>query len=246
MYLQLTTKCNMSCQHCCYSCSMRGKHGDYDTLHEALIFIAGYDDEAIALGGGEPTLHPRFFDLLAHSLERFNYVWFATNGSQTEAMERLAHIIEGNDYESFDDYCTCETDEERDCCSCLDQAPIIYQEGKLTVALSQDSYHDPIDERIIRLWSSRAVQHRRSHYEIRNVTNSYRGLIGQGRAKKLGYSSEGCVCADLLVKPDGQIRLCGCTRSPVIGDIWSGITYEYQELTANSEGYQDHRCCKHL
>ena len=63
MYLQITTKCNMLCPHCCYSCNKNGKHADWMTLVDAVAFARQHTD-SIAIGGGEPTLHPMFFNLL--------------------------------------------------------------------------------------------------------------------------------------------------------------------------------------
>ena len=83
-YLQITTKCNMNCAHCCYSCSMRGKHMDNHLIQQAIDFAESIDNYSIAIGGGEPTLHPQFFDILKRSLQVFDNVWLATNGSQTE------------------------------------------------------------------------------------------------------------------------------------------------------------------
>lgn len=227
MYLQITTKCNMTCAHCCYSCTMRGKHMDYSTAIDAIAFARNYNDESISIGGGEPTLHPRFFDILRHCLNDFEHVWMATNGSQTKTMLRLANIIDGCDYDSFDlgDYCTCDPD-DRDDCYCEPDG-LIYQEDKLSVALSQDHFHDDIDRRVVDLWTRRANKHGHSHFELRDVSRS---VAATGRAKKTGSGwGEHCVCSDHIIKPDGKIRLCGCERSPVIGDVWNGIKQEWQD-----------------
>ena len=44
------------------------------------------------LGGGEPTLHPEFYQFLSMSLVRCNNVWLATNGSQTTIALFLAEL----------------------------------------------------------------------------------------------------------------------------------------------------------
>lgn len=255
-YLQITTKCNFKCAHCCYSCTMRGKHGDYHTILDAISFARSRDDSTISIGGGEPTLHPDFFKILKHCVEDFCYVWLATNGSQTKAMRRLCNIIEGCDFESFDreDYCSCEcacvTEEEKDNCRCFDERycePIglIYQENKLSVALSQDCFHDPIDPWVVRTWASKAQRHSYSHYEIRDVTRSHSGVAAVGRAKKTGAgSSDHCVCSNIFIRPDGKIKLCGCARSPIIGDVWEGITEKWEDVINNDDGYRDINCYK--
>jgi hypothetical protein len=240
-YLQITTKCNMSCSHCCYSCGKNGKHGDYYTILRGIEFARDMGDESISIGGGEPTLHPRFFDILRKCMQNFDYVWMATNGSKTKSMYRLSSILNDCDYENFD--CTCS--EEDGYCQCYDNPEIIgNSENRLSVALSQDYFHDQIDSRIVDLWTKRANQHTNNRYEIRNVTNSYIGVIGQGRAKKNGYDGKHCVCPDIIIKPDGKIRLCGCTKSPVIGDVFYGIEKKWEDIIYNDDGYNNEKCYK--
>jgi len=256
MYLQITTKCNMSCSHCCYSCSMRGKHGEYETIIDSIAFARDCTD-SISIGGGEPTLHPRFFDILKHCLDDFDYVWMATNGSQTDTMYRLANIIDMEDYPECD--CSKEyTPEEmekytgdEDGCLCHEKITddSIYQEDKLSVALSQDCFHDPIDKKIESIWQKRADNGngRSSHFEIRDVSRSRNGVIAEGRAKRTGSGwAEGCVCPGIVIKPSGKLRLCGCLRSPVIGDIWSGIDEKWETAIQDDDGYQGTNCYKDI
>jgi len=240
MYLQITTKCNMHCAHCCYSCSMRGKHGEFHVIAEAIHFASQFGDEAITIGGGEPTLHPQFFYILEKCLDNFSYVWMATNGSQTSTMYRLANIINGEDRPD----CECTEEEiDNDECTCMDNG--IYQEGKLSVALSQDYFHDEIDIRIVDLWTNK-VKNRQSGFEIRNVAQSSSGVAAEGRAKKTGSGwSDHCVCNDIVIKPNGKLKLCGCTKSPVIGDIRYGIDEKWEKRMWE-EKYQDERCYKSL
>lgn len=190
MYLQITTKCNMQCPHCCFSCNNKGKHANYNVVLDAIRYASKHDDCAISIGGGEPTLHPRFFDILRNCLENFDYVWMATNGSQTKVMLRLAAIIEGEDYGE----CNC-TEENWDYCTCHDTG--IHQDNKLTVALSQDCFHSPINQRIVDLWTRYASRNNNSGYSILNSTkNNYGdGIVAQGRAKRTGSgrSTNHCV-----------------------------------------------------
>lgn len=62
MYIQITSRCNMACAHCIYSCGLKkGRHMSMDTFRQAVLVAESYDSP-ITIGGGEPTLHP---DLLA-------------------------------------------------------------------------------------------------------------------------------------------------------------------------------------
>ena len=62
--------------------------------------------EIITIGGGEPTLHPKFWNIIGESLAEFD-VWLATNGSITKTaltLAKMAHKgILGCDL-SLDDY----------------------------------------------------------------------------------------------------------------------------------------------
>jgi len=233
MYLQITTRCNMSCDHCCYNCTNKGDDMSWETMVDAVAFTRDYT-ECISIGGGEPTLHPRFFNFLKICLEDFDYVWMATNGSRTDSMFRLSNIIDREDYPE----CTCEEDDPEEFeeygCLCHEKMDldVIYQEDKLSVALSQDCFHDPISKTVVNLWNRRANTHGPSHYEIRDVTRAMSGVIAQGRAKTTGsgWNEDDCVCSDLIIQPDGKIKICGCEDAPIIGDIWSGIGAEWEKI----------------
>jgi hypothetical protein len=220
---------------------------DYHLAIDSIAFARDHTDN-VTIGGGEPTMHPRFFDILGHSLRDFDSVWMATNGSNTNAMYRLSNIIDQCDYESFkrEDYCSCECncDEDEDDCECLDDcycepSGLIYQEDKLSVALSTDGYHDPIDDKIRDLWERQSNRHSHSHFELRDVSHS---ISATGRAKVTGVGwSDHCVCSGHIIKPNGEVRACGCPRSPVIGHVLYGMNHLYDELQ-QQDWYIDSQC----
>lgn len=79
---QITARCNLACAHC-----LAGRDGSgHDELHmdEIKDFL---DDLAkmkvfyINAGGGEPLLHPRFFEITDYAAEKGIYVQFSTNGA---------------------------------------------------------------------------------------------------------------------------------------------------------------------
>lgn len=90
MYLEITTRCNMTCAHCCMSATAEGKDMLLQTFRKALEFVECYG-EHISIGGGEPTLHPRFWQILGECL-RLESVWLATNGSITNTALALAKM----------------------------------------------------------------------------------------------------------------------------------------------------------
>lgn len=87
MYLQITDKCNMACEHCCFKCEPgKGSHMTRKVWEAAIKLCVEYDSH-ICLGGGEPTLHPDFKEILieaiaAHTGEGCPFI--VTNGTNTK------------------------------------------------------------------------------------------------------------------------------------------------------------------
>jgi organic radical activating enzyme len=236
MYLQITTRCNMHCLHCCFSCGKHGKHADFPLVKEAIYYAKEIDDEFITIGGGEPTLHPKFFDILELCLEQFPSVWMATNGSRTKVMKRLYKILIQEDYPDDLDFSSENADE------ILKNYRPIYQTNQLTVALSTDYYHEPIDPEILSLWESMTKNYCNG-FELRDVTKTRDGVAAMGRAilTEVGEGNH-CVCPDLFVRTDGKIKLCGCTGAPIIGTVSMGIRDEWLEYIQHNPSYQETRC----
>jgi organic radical activating enzyme len=229
-YLQITTKCNMTCKHCGYACSRKGKHMEYHRVLDALKFLSNeMDYEMLSIGGGEPTMHPRFFDILKMSLWHFRYVWMATNGSKTHSMKRLSHILDGEE----------QTFQERK--GEYYDVVIMDHEDHLTVALSLDYYHSPINGAIESLWKQMS-KHQGSGYEIRNIFEHGNGAVKSGRAEKnMIWEKEDCICSGLFVTIEGNLKPCGCLNAPIIGDIYSGISEDFKDYM-NSDKYHNSEC----
>jgi hypothetical protein len=92
MYIQITTRCNMYCEHCGYACTAEGVDMSLDVYKQSIKFALSYSD-MIAIGGGEPTIHPQFWEFLGLTLgSGAEYVWLATNGSMTSTSIALANM----------------------------------------------------------------------------------------------------------------------------------------------------------
>lgn len=183
MYIQITTRCNMSCAHCGMNCTHEGEDMSVETLKKVLNL--GLSD-SYSIGGGEPTIHPEFWQMFGLIIGQADeYAWMATNGSMTDTAIALSRLSKGS--------------------SCFG------------VALSQDSYHDPIDWRVVQAFE-------RDGNEIRNVTGFE---INSGRCD---WGTEGCICKEIFVKPNGDIHMCGCSDSPKIGDCDEGIYPGYRNV----------------
>lgn len=108
----------MRCGHCCYACTNKGKDMTRRIWKAALQLSKDYDSY-ISIGGGEPTLHPHFWEFMGTAMGMDTgdgYLWLATNGSQTETAIALANLA---------------------------------KKGVIGCALSQDEWHDPIDPIVI-------------------------------------------------------------------------------------------------
>lgn len=122
MYIQITDHCNMACQHCCYSCSPRKKNFMTKNIYMAALDLANSYGETVAIGGGEPTTHPDFWEFFGLALGERNieYVWMATNGKIGRIARALAGLAAGSE--------------------------------RFGVALSQDAYHEPIDPETVQVF----------------------------------------------------------------------------------------------
>lgn len=199
MYLMLTSKCNMSCKHCGMSCTKNGEDMTLKTFRNALK----YSDGMITLGGGEPTLHPKFYQMLMESIGESESVHIITNGSITKISLTLAKLAE---------------------------------KGVISAELSQDPYHDEIDEKVVKAFTVDCNNKKENDYrDIRNTSNH---LVNAGRCD-FGHS-EGCICEDLVVKPSGEVRGCGCDTAPVFGNVNNEViipeNWNYGECYRNQEG----------
>lgn len=206
MYIQITTRCNMRCEHCGYACTAKGEDMSLEVFNAALTLCDG----SISLGGGEPTIHPMFWEFFGRSLatDADCGVWLATNGKETQTAIALANIA---------------------------------RRGVCGVALSRDPFHEDIDDRVVKAFTrdrpvyldyvSNPHSATNDAREIRDTSNH---LIKAGRCRS---GSPGCICEDLFIRPNGDVHMCGCKRSPRLGNVLTGVeipdTYEYGECYKN-------------
>ena len=100
MYLQLTTRCNMSCEHCAFSCTKDGEDMSMDIFYKSLTLCEEFGDIPF-LGGGEPTLHPNLSEILLESIVCASQIddggpmGIVTNGSITKIALKLVALTKG-------------------------------------------------------------------------------------------------------------------------------------------------------
>ncbi len=152
----------------------------------------GYD---LVIGGGEPTVHPRFWDFIALATTEYlkamgktgcPKVWLATNGKNEQAAIMLARMAEL---------------------------------GVLCVRLSRDQYHSRIKSSV-----KDAFRRKRIGIECdqrgETITDlSQSQTMNHGRAE--GYGGRTCcACPGTFIRPKGTIHECGCKDSEQVGTVF--------------------------
>jgi radical SAM protein with 4Fe4S-binding SPASM domain len=89
----ITRRCNLRCVHCYTDSSPRHYPGELTWSEMCTVTddLAKFGVPAVLLSGGEPMLHPRFFDLSAHARERGLRLTLSTNGTLIDE-EQAARI----------------------------------------------------------------------------------------------------------------------------------------------------------
>jgi organic radical activating enzyme len=98
----LGRRCNYDCSYCWPAVHNRvEEHKDFDTLINTVDYIIDNWSKGKSIrwnfGGGEPTLHPRFLDLLKHLKQRNQWTMVTSNGTRdyrywSEAVKYLNSI----------------------------------------------------------------------------------------------------------------------------------------------------------
>ena len=198
-YIQITTRCNMQCAHCCFSCGgedeqgrPNGEHMSIETLKNTLKLLDS--DAEITIGGGEPTIHPRFWEMFGLIMEFAGggdgQLYLATNGKLKKRALALARLADPNG------------------------------EG-LCVALSQTPHHEDIDPSVARAFTYRKLQIRqeKAYSFAESGRASENGCYAAERTAlikghpyrdKSQYDGSGCCCQSTKIEPDGTVRQCGC------------------------------------
>lgn len=207
LYVQITRRCNMSCSHCCFSCTARGPDMKMDTLREALE-LAKREEMPVTLGGGEPTLHPQFMEFLWLAIRRMAAlthelgmpaVGLVTNGSLTDIALELAALA---------------------------------KIGVVSASVSKDEFHDPIDPRVVRAFepSNEPGDYRRTNRMHLIVP------VGRAR-RWGNHPFKRCVCDGPFVTPDGDLYSCGCRmhRLGAVADTSLCLPDAWRDMTCPNE-----------
>jgi hypothetical protein len=65
--MELTQYCDIGCTFCYRGSTEKGEHADYVKVIDLLDMLSQLKVFEVAFGGGEPTMHPRFLDILSYA-----------------------------------------------------------------------------------------------------------------------------------------------------------------------------------
>ena len=184
-----------------------------DTFKKALELCDGHAE----IGGGEPTIHPRFWEFLGLALGTADEsVWLATNGKLTDTALALAGLARKGAIA-----CELSRDEWHE-----DIDPRVV-----------DAF-GPIGQR--------GGRDDGDYRGVRDISHGYeKGPIRIGRAAtefdKDAYEwTEGCCCEGIIIDPKGVIWACGC-KQVQYGTVDDPKIPDYEELEAMGLEYGECR-----
>jgi len=197
MYVQITTRCNMKCDHCCFSCEPgKGEDMSREVWEAVLTEAAG---RYITIGGGEPTLHPDFERMLLEALAVAESVCIITNGKAKKRALMLAKLGKAGVVEtqlSQDEY----------------HEPI---DPEVVEAFEAMGTYDYMGER-------KGIRNTTSDGRMPGAVGRALETVFEGYEED-ELPEFSCMCETHQVKPNGDIHQCGCPDSPKIGDVFNGF-----------------------
>ena len=98
--LDLTTACNFACDHCVdLDILNTGIRYDHDRLMSSLELMAKRGlRSVIVIGGGEPTLYPKFAEVIRFLKELGLQVAIVSNGTGNQKIAEVADCMDANDW----------------------------------------------------------------------------------------------------------------------------------------------------
>lgn len=191
----------MTCKHCAFACINKGEDMSFEmfkTIIDRWGDLLRHNREEINIGGGEPTLHPQFWDFIKYAMKKVK-VWLATNGTNIpdflllNEMAKKGHIGLTLSLDKYHDR--------------LNPDIIKYFRRGMVRRKKYPGWIAPKGSGIFK--------------EIRTVSVVKYG----GRAKN---GKKVCPCPRLHIKPNGNIYGCGCENATVVGTVEKGFFREYE------------------
>jgi hypothetical protein len=92
--IKITDYCDEGCQYCYQGSTPKGEHANIDVIRQVMYSLAELETFEVALGGGEPTQHPKFIDIL----REFHRYGIKPNFSTRNADWVVSHWSEIKDF----------------------------------------------------------------------------------------------------------------------------------------------------
>jgi hypothetical protein len=211
------------------------------TIQATIVFLEKFlghwrqkncdERQYITIGGGEPTLHPNFWEIMGVALKMFPFdmenfvpsVAIVTNGSVEKTSIRLANMAKNGEISA-----TLSADQ--------------YHAGYMVSQATRDAFGQPA---YIRSRDESSEQH-----DFRDVRGSVFPIpVGRAKTTGVGHSSQKnrCICSCLFIKSSGSIHFCGCPSSPRIGNVFEGLSdYGNYILSMEDDEYERYSCYRQL
>ncbi|MBD3261744.1 MAG: hypothetical protein GF334_08785 [Candidatus Altiarchaeales archaeon] len=171
------------------------------TFRKAIEFANDTEEGSLVLSGGEPTLHPKFMDMVGYTLCHFEFQEFklliVTNGTNKDVSLRLANMTEI---------------------------------GILDAVLSYDDFHDTsmVSMEVFHAFDRLRA---RGHEGIREINIPYKQGRAADPARGIAGAREGCACTGWNVNTNGNISPCGCEDAPILGNVRDGgVPFIHEEF----------------
>lgn len=87
--LKITDYCPFNCSFCYMGSTVKGKHADINHLYDVIYYLSQTGVFEIAIGGGEPTMHPHFTNIIKYIAQRQivpNFTSFSTHWMQNKSL----------------------------------------------------------------------------------------------------------------------------------------------------------------
>ena len=172
----------------CPHCCFSCTEDGEDMSFDTFKKACSYGSEFISIGGGEPTLHPE--------LERFIF-----HAMAQKSVTNVWMATNGSNTELS-----------------LTLLELATKTNLFHITLSNDIYHDPIDNNLIDKFVDLSFEHK--SVEVRNVEGA------EANAGRCDFGEDACVCPGLFIGTDGTAYGCGCIGAKVIGNVFNGYKYD--------------------
>lgn len=183
MYIQITSRCNMSCLHCGSNCTAVGEDMSFEVFKESCVLSQKYQ-YTIVIGGGEPTLHKDFEKFLSYTLDNsFGLPGLVTNGTNKTQALFLAELAKEGII-----WCALSVDKYHDLSKVSPEVIRAFKKG----------LNNKVDRRELR------NIHDHVHLVGRAIESHRQGLLHH-RVK-----DDGCLYGGLEIDPLGKIYHCNC------------------------------------